>query len=283
MLYNLPVTVLMTTFNCGQYIEKSINSILNQTYKNFELLIIDDGSSDNTGNIIRTLNCDKIRYIWHEHFGRSAALNYGLVAAKYQWVALMDADDLAVSERLEREVGLINENNRNIIFSDSVYFKNNKIQFLNMINPEKEDMKRKIELRGHICNSSVLYNRDFILENGGYNEKLDHSEDHELWIRLLKKANFIHLNEWLIFMRIRDNSLSTKVNKGPAGNVSVFDGGDNPMIEKKLGVLRIVREFVFRKKIKLKSKYVFWKLWHFSINVLLLKKLNELDQSGAVL
>src|ERR1035438_10678665 len=93
MLNNIPVTVLMTVYNCRQYILTSVNSILRQTYVNFELLIIDDGSEDNSEEIIKSLNSEKIKYIKLKHLGRSAALNYGLKEAKYDWVALMDSDD----------------------------------------------------------------------------------------------------------------------------------------------------------------------------------------------
>jgi glycosyltransferase involved in cell wall biosynthesis len=245
---------------------------------NFELLIIDDGSEDNSEEIIGSLNSEKIRYIKLKHLGRSAALNYGLKEAKYDWVALMDSDDIAVPDRLEKEISLVNKSYQDIIFSDSVFFKNKKIHFLNMINTEKEDLKKKIELRGHICNSSVLYNRNFILENGGYNENLDHSEDFELWIRLLNKGNFVHLNEFLLFMRIRDNSLSTKASKGPVSKISVFSGINKPMIEKRLGILSSIREYLFRKKVKLKVKYFLWKIWNFKFYCELTRKLEELDR-----
>jgi glycosyltransferase involved in cell wall biosynthesis len=283
---NLSVTVLMTVYNGGQYILTSIYSILKQSYGNLELLIIDDGSEDNSEEIIRSIKSEKIRYIKLNHVGRSAALNYGLKEAKYDWVALMDSDDIAVPERLEKEINLINKNYQDyqdIIFSDSVFFKNKKIQLLNMINTENEDLKRKIKYRGHICNSSVLYNRNFILENGGYNENLDHSEDHELWIRLLNIGNFVHLNEFLLFMRIRDNSLSTKTLEGPISKISVFSGINKPLVEKKLGILSSLREFLFRKKVKLRGKYFIWKIWNFKLNSKLKKKLKELDQPGTVL
>jgi|CZKP01.1.fsa_nt_gi glycosyltransferase involved in cell wall biosynthesis len=278
MLNNIPVTVLMTVYNCRQYILTSVNSILRQTYVNFELLIIDDGSEDNSEEIIKSLNSEKIKYIKLKHLGRSAVLNYGLKEAKYDWVALMDSDDIAVPERLEKEVSLINGSYQDIIFSDSVFFKNKKIQFLNMINTEKEDLKRKIELRGHICNSSVLYNRNFILENGGYNKYLDHSEDYELWIRLLNKCNFVHLNEFLLFMRIRDNSLSTKTSEGPVSKISIFSGINKPMVEKRLGIFSSMREYLFRKRAKLKVKYFFWKIWNFNFHCELTRKLKGLDQ-----
>ena len=283
MLNNIPITVLLATYNCGGFIQTSINSILKQSYQNFEFLIIDDGSEDNTEEIIRSFNNEKIRYIRLKHIGFSAALNFGLKEAKFDWVARMDADDIAVPDRLEKEVKLINKNNKDIIFSDSVFFKNKKIQFLNMINTEKEDLKRKIELRGHICHPSVLYNRNFILENGGYNENLDHSEDWELWIRLLNKGNFVHLNEFLLFMRIREKSLSTKAFEGPVSKIFIFSGINKPMVVKKLGIMSSIREFLFRKKVKLKVKYFFWKICNFNTYYELTKKLNELDQLGAVL
>jgi glycosyltransferase involved in cell wall biosynthesis len=280
MLVNKSITVLMTTYNCGRYILTSINSILKQSYENYELLIVDDGSEDKSEKIIRSLDCEKIRYIRLNHVGRSAALNYGLSAAKYDWVALMDADDIAVPERLEKESKLISENDNYIIFSDSVFFKNKKIQFLNRINTEKEDLKRKIESRGHICNSSVLYNRNFILKNGGYNVNLDHSEDFELWIRLLNKANFVHLNEFLIFMRIRDNSLSTKAFEGPISKISVFSGLNKPAVEKKLGIMSSIREYLYRRRVKLTVKYLWWKIWNIKLHYELIRKLEELEQPG---
>lgn len=278
MLNKIPVTVLMTVYNCRQYILTSINSILNQSYLNFELLIIDDGSDDNVEEIITSLNNNKIKYIKLKHLGRSAALNYGLKEASYDWVALMDSDDIASPDRLEKEVSLINKSHKDIIFSDSVFFRDKKIQFLNKINPKREDMKKKIELRGHICNSSVLYNRNFILENGGYNENLDYSEDHELWVRLLNKGNFVHLKEFLLFMRIRDNSLSTKSSEGPVSKISVFAGINKPMKEKRLGILSSIREYLFRKKVKLTVKYFFWKIWNYNFHCELTRKLEKLDQ-----
>jgi glycosyltransferase involved in cell wall biosynthesis len=283
MLDNIPITVLMSTYNCGRYIQTSINSILRQSYENFELLIIDGGSEDNTEEIIRSFDNEKIRYIRLKYIGLGAALNYGLKEAKFDWVARMDADDIAVPDRLEKEIKLIKKSSKDIIFSDSVFFKNKKIQFLNMINTEKEDLKRKIKLRGHICHPSVLYNRNFILENGGYNENLDTLEDWELWIRLLNKANFVHLNEFLLFIRIRDNSLSKKAFKGPVTKIFVFSGINEPLVEKKLGILSSIREYLFRKKIKLKVKYFFWKMWNYRYNYELTRKLEELDQPGEIL
>src|ERR1035437_6985711 len=190
----------------------------------------------------------------------------------------MDSDYIAVPDRLEKEVSLVKGNYQDIIFSDSVFFKNKKIQFLNRINTAKENLKKKIELRGHICNSSVLYNRNFIMENGGYNEYLDHSEDHELWIRLLNKGNFVHLNEFLLFMRIRENSLSTKASEGPVTKISVFSGMGKPMVEKRLGIFSSMREYLFRKRAKLKVKYFFWKIWNFNFHCELTRKLKGLDQ-----
>ena len=121
------------------------------------------------------------------------------------------------------------------------------------------------------------------MENGGYNENLDHSEDWELWIRLLNKGNFVHLNEFLLFMRIRDNSLSTKAFKGPVTKIFVFSGINEPLVVKRLGILSSIREYLFRKRVKLRVKYFFWKIWNYKVSCELTKKLEELDQPGIVL
>ena len=91
----------MTTYNCAPYINQAIKSILNQSYEDFEFLIIDDGSTDDTEKIINQFKDPRIRFIKREHFGRSAALNYGLKNASFDIIALMDADDISHPKRLE--------------------------------------------------------------------------------------------------------------------------------------------------------------------------------------
>ncbi len=204
----LEISVLITTYNCGEYITQSIKSILNQTYKDFELLIIDDGSTDNTEKIISGFYDERIRYIKLPHAGRSKALNYGLKVAKSGWVALMDADDISHSVRLERQVEHIVKGNNFIISTWSAYFVKNKILYTVETPQFGPEVKRKLALHSYICNSSVLFNKNFILASGGYNENLERFEDYELWLRIKDKAEFVVIPGYFQFVRVRKDSSS---------------------------------------------------------------------------
>ena len=98
------VSVLITTYNCAPYIAQAVQSILNQTFQYFEFLIVDDGSTDNTEDIVKSFSDKRIRYIKRNHFGRAAGLNFGLKNSSNEIIALMDADDISHPQRLELQL-----------------------------------------------------------------------------------------------------------------------------------------------------------------------------------
>ncbi len=198
----------MTTYNCAPYLRQSIGSILTQTFKNFELLIIDDGSEDVTEQIVRTFNDYRIKYINLNHIGRGAALNFGLKEAKYDLIALQDADDISHPLRLEKQVSYLKNDMTKIIFSNVAYFKENKILLVATSNPDPVSIKRSLLLHGPFYNATMLFNKNHILQMGGYDESLKANEDHELWLRIKDKSNFQPILEILYFVRLRNDSLS---------------------------------------------------------------------------
>jgi glycosyltransferase involved in cell wall biosynthesis len=197
----------MTTYNCGEYILQAIKSILNQTYKDFELLIIDDGSTDNTKNIVNGIRDKRIRFISSEHIGRSSALNLGLQEAKYDIISFCDADDIIHPQKIEKQIGLF-RNYNDLVFTDTAFFKNKKILYELKIENDLEIIKRKIALHGHF-GPSVLFNKKFIIDNGGYDDSLTAFIDYELLLRIFNKSRIIHIPEILYFQRLRKNSIST--------------------------------------------------------------------------
>jgi len=203
-----PITVLMPTFNCSKTISMAIKSILNQSFPDFELLIVDDGSVDNTEQIITYFKDDRIRYVKKHHSGLASSLNYGLKIAKYDWVARMDADDICAPNRLERQLekGSFRPNTINCTWSS--YFRDHKILYTVETPSDQLDLKKKLALHSYICHPSVIYNRNFILAQGGYDCELQRFEDYELWLRLMNNCSFHVVPEYLLFMRIRNNSLS---------------------------------------------------------------------------
>lgn len=201
------ISVLMTTYNCGEYISQAIKSVLNQTYKDFELLIIDDGSTDNTEQIVQTFNDNRISFIRIDHIGYSAAINLGLSGAKYDLVSFCDADDIIHPDKISTQLGFIKKEN-DLVFTETAYFKKNKILYKISIQNDLNLIKGKIALHGHF-GPSVLYNRKFILNRGGHNSNLSAFGDYDLLLRVLNDSQIILLPEILYYQRLRKSSMST--------------------------------------------------------------------------
>ena len=201
------ISVLMTTYNCAKYIRTAVQSILNQTFKNFECLIIDDGSTDNTQEMIKSFNDDRIISIQSKHIGRSAVLNLGLKEANYDLVSFCDADDIIHPQKVAKQIKLMSGEN-DLIFTGTAFFKNKKILYEIKNQNNINIIKRKVALHGHL-GPSVLFNRKFILDKGGFNNDLNAFEDYDLWLRILNRSNIVMVPERLYYQRLRKNSLST--------------------------------------------------------------------------
>jgi glycosyltransferase involved in cell wall biosynthesis len=205
---NQSVTVLMTTYNCAPYINQAIKSILIQTYKDFEFLIIDDGSIDETSVFVNQFNDKRIRYIKRNHFGRSASLNFGLENASNKIIALMDADDISHPKRIETQFMNLQNNLNEVVLTNGAYFKGKKILHYTKIPEDLQEFKKKLLLHGPYYHATMMFYKDLVINNGGYNTKLKANEDHELWLRLKDISNFKIINNILYYYRIRFDSLS---------------------------------------------------------------------------
>ncbi len=203
----MSITVLMTTYNCGEYISQAIQSVLNQTYKNFELLIIDDGSTDNTRELVKRFKDERIKFVDSKHIGRSSALNLGLKEASNDLISFCDADDIIHQEKISKQKEFLAKEN-DLVFTNSAFFTDSKILYQLRIQNNLNIIKRKVALHGHL-GPSVFFNRKFIIEKGGFNSELIAFEDYDLWLRILNDSNIIVVPEILYFQRLRENSLST--------------------------------------------------------------------------
>ncbi|HEY3251101.1 MAG TPA: glycosyltransferase [Ignavibacteria bacterium] len=203
------ISVLMPAFNSALYIGKSVRSILNQTFKDFEFIIVNDGSTDNTEEIILNIKDERIKYLKTENKGTAAALNFGISKAKFDWIARIDADDLSSPARLEKQVSFINENpDIDVLSTWSVYFKDKgKIIFLLKTPVEHKDILRVLNLHNPLNQSGVIYRKKLIKQEK-YNEKFDLNEDFELFHRIREKAKFYIIPEFLTYTRISRSSKS---------------------------------------------------------------------------
>jgi glycosyltransferase involved in cell wall biosynthesis len=201
------ISVLMPAYNCGKYIGSAIKSVLNQTYKNFEFIIINDGSTDSTEEVIKGFNDPRIIYRKTENKGTSAALNYGIKLCKYDWIARIDADDMNVPSRLETQINFLEENPEyDVVSSWSVYFKYPaKILFLLKPPVEHLDIYDFLDRHNPINQSGVIYRKDIVID-AGYNENFKYNEDFELFHRIRDTIKFYNIPQFLVYTRVRGDS-----------------------------------------------------------------------------
>jgi glycosyltransferase involved in cell wall biosynthesis len=223
------ISILMPAYNSGKFIEQSIKSILNQTFKEFEFIIINDGSTDNTEEIINKFKDSRIVYKKTVNRGTSAALNLGLDIASSDWIARIDSDDLNTKDRLETQIVFLNDNpDYDIISCWSAYFEKNKIKFLLQEPTEHSRIYRMLSLHNPLNQSGVIYKKE-IIKNERYNEKILYNEDFELFHRIKDKVRFYNLPEFLVHTRIRKDSKSNLQNNKNIYDFIIRDANHNLM------------------------------------------------------
>lgn len=201
------LTVLMTTYNNEKYLHSSIKSILNQTFENFDFVIIDDGSSDNSKELIESFKDERIKYFKIQNSGLGAALNYGLSLCSTELIVRMDADDISLPQRIEKQYAFILKNkNYDIVSSWYAAFEEKNLLYA-IKTPENDlDIKRRLALHSEVIHAGMIYKKDKIVSAGGYKSII--FEDYELWLRQKDEMKFYNLQEVLLLVRYRKESFS---------------------------------------------------------------------------
>lgn len=203
------VSVIIPAYNMERYIDASLQSMLDQTFTNFEILVIDDASTDQTLNIIRRFSDSRIRIIKNEtNLGLAASVNRAIRQAKGAYIARMDADDVAYPQRLQQQVNFLDQNPIvSIVGTAMQSFGHSK--YLHVF-PETHKAC-KAQLLFNVCfgHSSVLIRRTVFDEDQNlYRDELrQYSEEYDLWCRLVDKVTFANLPEVLLDYRTYESSL----------------------------------------------------------------------------
>ena len=211
------VSIIMPAYNAESYIEESVNSVLGQTFKDWELIIIDDGSSDRTAEICKKYTSfdDRIIYLFQENSKQATARNNGLKITKGDIIAFLDSDDLWLPNKLELSLSYFDLDKFDLIFTDAYFGNNDEIENgsnlkkLNVTDSEyfgKESIAQFIEFT-RIPILTVLVKKQIIENIIFFDHKCVPAEDYDLWLRLLKAGcRFKSINLPLSIYRVQEKS-----------------------------------------------------------------------------
>ncbi|MGI6328194.1 MAG: glycosyltransferase family 2 protein [Dethiobacteria bacterium] len=216
------VSIVMAVYNGQEYLQDAVDSILRQTYTSFELIIINDASTDRTKEILGLIADKRVKVIHlKENRGAAFALNLGISQAKGKWIAVHDADDLSYPYRIEKQIDYLKQR-RNLVaagsFIECIPGRNDYIPqqnlggLENLINRVQTSEEIKLELfrTCPLTHGTMIYSKKAFTSLGKYNPVLKISYDYDLWTRLITAGNIEKVPEKLYKYRMHSNSLTTK-------------------------------------------------------------------------
>jgi len=202
------ISVIITTYNRAQLLEQAIESVLAQSYKNFEVIVVDDGSEDETSRIVKRF---KVKYIFQKNSGISKARNTGVEFSKGRLIAFLDSDDLWKPEKLKIQKKFMDENPHiPLCYTDEIWLKGRVLKNQKKIHQKfgGDIFERSLKLC-IISPSSVMIRRE-IFEEFKFDEKLPVCEDYDLWLRICAKYEVGYIPQKLIIKRSICEQLSKK-------------------------------------------------------------------------
>lgn len=204
----MEISVVMPVYNGEQYIDEAINSVLNQSFKDFELLVVDDGSTDSSMERVKSYCDSRVRLIEREH-GFIESLNVGLAAAGGKYIARMDVDDLMEPERLARQYEIM-ESHRDIAVCGSWFrtFGESEEECISFQGKILHPLERML-MGNFIAHPTVMMRNGFLKEEGLHYEPYLYAEDFKLWSEVAKKGGqFYLIPEFLMNYRISAGQVS---------------------------------------------------------------------------
>lgn len=219
------VSVVMAAYNAEAYVAEAVESVVAQSYDAWELLVVDDGSTDQTAALVRSVGDERIRVLSSTHVGVLAQVrNRGIEAARGDAIALLDADDVWLAEKLARQVAVLRER-------PEVGLVHTRAAAIAAGGPWDVDapsgastFARLLE-NNFVVSSSVLIRRSVLAEHGAFDPDpvLDGSLDYELWLRLAPRTEFAYLDETLVLYRFHDAQMSARRREMALGALAALE------------------------------------------------------------
>lgn len=227
-------SVIIPNYNQQIYVQKAIQSVLDQTCRDFELIVVDDGSTDASRSVIEKFK-DRVKIICQENKGLAAARNIGIQAARGEFVSFLDADDIWLPTYLETILSLITEHSGASIYysrAQSIDNQGNALPqiFGASIHPvnTRADMFETLLKANYLIPSTITARKDVIADAGYFDQTLSACEDWDLWLRIAPDHQFVGTNKILVRYRVHSESLSSDVDRMRQAKLAV--------VEKQFGV-----------------------------------------------
>lgn len=211
LITNTRVTIFIPVYNAEEFLYATVCSALDQTFTDFELLVVDDGSTDNSMAILKSFNDSRLRVVKNEcNKGRPFTRNRGIELARGEYLAVLDADDLVVPERLSRQVEFLDQHPDVVAVGSSALYidSSGNIASLCQVPTESKDIRRKIFCNNCFFHSSVMFRRQALIDIGGYNLAFPQAQDYELFLRLCEHHSLANIKDPLIKYRFHSNQVS---------------------------------------------------------------------------
>ena len=262
------VSVLMPNYNWKAYISESIESILNQSFTDFEFIIIDDGSTDKSWEIIQNYAKQDKRIVAvknEENIKICKTLNKGIELAKWEYIARMDSDDISMLDRFERQVKFLDENldvwivGWTMDMIDESWNTYSKREY----NLTDSEIRSKLFRYSPFCHPVVMIRKSTLDKSGWYDNQLVYSEDYDLYFRLWMHAKFWNLKDTLIRYRMYDgNSTTKKLKQMEKWTISIR----NKAI-KQYGYKMSIWDYLYNKLQSISTYIIPWviKIWLFNL------------------
>ncbi len=236
--YQKTVSVLIPTYNSGKFIAKAVQSVIEQTCSPYEVIVIDDGSTDETKDVLRQFG-NSIKYFYQENRGPSSARNTSIKTAKGDYISFLDADDVWTPNKIEVQLDFL-ERHRDIglVFSDVEEFDEEKIILKRSRMADQvfghdialqvplQEAYIKLLMKNFICTSTVMVKREYFKKVGFFDESLRIVEDRDMWLRIAAYYNIGYLPLVLCKKRSHNSNIS--------GNQEIYTSSQIKVLEKHL-------------------------------------------------
>jgi len=204
------VSVLMAVHNGAPWVGDAARSVLAQTLGDLELVLVDDGSTDATPEVLAGIRDERLRLERRPHEGLTRALNHGLRRAHAPLIARLDADDIALPERLARQVAFLQAHREIGVLGTAAREINGDGREVRTVRPPQDDgaLRRALIRRNPMLHSTVMMRRDVVASVGGYDPRFAVAQDYDLWIRLAAVTRLANLTETLVVRRLLPGRVS---------------------------------------------------------------------------